>query len=65
MAKAPKTVRRKTDAERKERGITLWVSTEQGELLDKTAGDIPVSTWARAVLLKVARGEYVEKKARG
>jgi len=53
MAKAP--VRRKPENERKKRAITVWVDDEQGELLDRAAGDIPVSTWARAELLKSAR----------
>jgi len=54
MAKA-QIVRRKPESERKKRAITIWVDDEQGKLLDDAAGDIPVSTWARAELLRVAR----------
>ena len=57
MAKTPETKRRKPDAERKARAITVWVSDEQGELIDRAAAvsDIPTATWARAELLKAAR----------
>jgi hypothetical protein len=62
MAKEKKIVRRKPDHERKKRGITIWVDDAQGELLDRAAGDLPVSTWARAELLRVARLATTEAK---
>lgn len=33
----------------------MWVDKDQGELLDRAAGDIPVSTWVRSEALKAAR----------
>lgn len=60
MAKA--VVRRKPEAERKKRALTVWLDEEQGALLDRAAGDIPVSTWARAELLKSARAATGETK---
>jgi hypothetical protein len=62
MAKGP--VRRKPEAERKKRAITVWVDDEQGALLDRAAGDIPVSTWTRSVALKAAREALGEAKGR-
>ena len=52
-----KTTGRKPSADRKDRGITVWVSREQGELIDRAAAgaDIPTAVWARSVLLKAAR----------
>ena len=40
---------------KQKRAITVWVDDEQGSLLDQASGDIPVSTWARAELLRAAR----------
>jgi len=48
--------RRKPDAERKERAITIWVTEEQGRILDQMAEatGIPIATWARPLLVKAA-----------
>lgn len=62
MPKAPKIVHRKPPEQRKKRAITVWVDGEQGALLDRAAGDIPVSTWARAELLRNAREALGETK---
>jgi len=62
MAKGP--IRRKPEAERKKRAITMWVDDDQGNLLDRAAGDIPVSTWTRAVALKAAREALGETKGK-
>jgi hypothetical protein len=49
--------RRKPDAERKERAITIWVTLEQGKILDAMAEatGIPIATWGRPILVKAAQ----------
>jgi len=62
MPKTVTTTRRKPEAERKERAITVWVSESQGDQIDRAAGDIPTATWARAALLAAAREATGETK---
>lgn len=65
MPKAVETRRRKPEADRKERAITVWVSESQGDQIDRAAGDIPTATWARAALLSAARAATGETKKGG
>lgn len=51
------TKRRKPESEQKKCAVTFWATEEQRAELDEAAGDIPLSVWARAELLKVARAK--------
>jgi uncharacterized protein (DUF1778 family) len=56
--------RRKSDAKRKQRAITVWLDEEQGEAIDQAAAicELPVSTWARAELVKLAKAAVRAKR---
>lgn len=47
-------IRRKPEAQRKKRALTVWLDDEQGAALDRACGGFPLSTWARVELLKIA-----------